>query len=215
MFCFVARRRFADDLEGTLRGRRREDLARHLGSCASCRGERASQARIAQILGDESRAGAGVGSNPRLAIGFEERLMREIRSRAAGADRPSVEGRQGRQAWTREALSPTPLAAALTIMAAAGLAALYLGGYVATEGFTPRIVSSAPAGAPWADGSDAEPGGDRLALSRTGQGDELTPREVPFRIRQDLLGQRRGKIPLTTYVLEPAPDESTVVQVSF
>jgi hypothetical protein len=199
MFCFAARRRFADDIEGTLRGRRLEDLARHLGSCASCRDERASQARIAQILGDESRAGTGVSSNPRLAIGFEDRLMHEIRSRAAGDDRSSAEGQQ---VWSREALSPTPLAAALTIMAAAGLAALYLGGHIATKGFTPMLVSSAPAG-------------DRVAVSRTGQGDELTPREIPFRIRQDLLGQRHGRIPLTTYVLEPAPDESSVVQASF
>jgi len=213
MFCFVARRRFADDIEGTLRGRRRDDLARHLDSCASCRRERASHARIAQMLGDESRAGAGMGSNPRLAIGFEDRLMREIRSRAGGADRAAPHERH-RLHWTSGALSPTPMAAALTMMAAAGLAALYLGGYVATEGFTPRLVQSAPAGAT-PTLVDDQAGGGAVAVSRAGQDDELISREVPFSIRQDLLGQRRGRIPLTTYVLEPAPDESAVVRASF
>ena len=224
MFCFVARRQFADDIEGTLRGRRRDDLARHLGACAACSSRRASQARIAQILRDESGVGPPLGhgvdlrSDPnvghgaslsagaaaRLAIGFEDRLMREIRSRRAGADGGTRPVMQPRLDWTRETLSPTPLAAALTIMVAAGLAGLYLGGYVATKGFTPRLVSSA-----------SDRAGNEVAVSRTGQADDLISREVPFTIRQDLLGQRRGRIPLTTYVLEPAPHESTVVQASF
>jgi hypothetical protein len=41
------------------------------------------------------------------------------------------------------------------------------------------------------------------------------PAEIPFTIREDLVGEHRGTIPLTTYVLEPAPaDEAPVVRAS-
>jgi hypothetical protein len=37
----------------------------------------------------------------------------------------------------------------------------------------------------------------------------VAPQEVPFVVHEDLVGARRGRIPLTTYVLEPAPDEQS------
>jgi hypothetical protein len=40
------------------------------------------------------------------------------------------------------------------------------------------------------------------------------PREIPFTVEMDLVGERRGTIPLTTYVLEPAPRQTAVLRAS-
>jgi len=42
----------------------------------------------------------------------------------------------------------------------------------------------------------------------------VAPEEIPFTVDEDLVGTRRGRIPATTYVLEPAPEERPVMRAS-
>jgi hypothetical protein len=86
-------------------------------------------------------------------------------------------------AWLR----PLPAAAALLVVVAATTLAL---------------VGGAPRGAGTAVTAEfQEDLNDGIA----------PPAQIPFTIQEDLVGEHRGTIPLTTYVLEPAPAERAPV----
>jgi hypothetical protein len=134
---------------------------------------------------------------PRLRVDadlFETQLMREIQTRARGASarpRPVVTFAP----WP--GLGPASLAAALLVMAVCGVLAVLVGGQPVPRG--------GPAGV--------------AAVTESRNTDEYedavtSPREIPFTVETDLVGARRGTIPLTTYVLEPPPEQSTVVRAS-
>ncbi|HEY3176166.1 MAG TPA: hypothetical protein VGK94_10470 [Candidatus Polarisedimenticolia bacterium] len=169
-----------------------EALRDHLAACSGCLEERDRLERLATLLALEA---------PRLHVDggiFEARLMREIRSRTdlrpARRDRPTLLA-----AWS--SLKPASLGAALCLMAAAGALALVLQGQ-------PVPSTSVPAGATVGASSQADVDDDD-------GGDLVTPpREIPFTVERDLVGARRGTIPLTTYVLEPAPDQTPVMRAS-
>lgn len=194
MRCWGARGVLADLIEGSPSGARSRRAKQHVDSCPACRAMHDDLLRMS-ILARE--AGQDLTSGAMVAAGFEERLMREIRSRSDGGSL---------RAAAPLLRKPLPLGAAIILMSASVLLALYFSGYVATDGFTPRLVAGGAGELVSSETADAGVRGDL---------DTLMPREVPFTLRQDLVGSRRGRIPLTSYVLEPAPEESAVVRASF
>lgn len=173
MFCWQARKGFADRIDGVLDG----DLQRHLDACPACRADLEGLGRAALIVSESKRV------PPIETLSFEDRVLREGRARLAAA-RISVPTRVS-------LLRPVPLGAAVLFLMAAGSAAYFL------DGASARL-ATVPAASVTAVGDTASTDlEDRL----------VAPPDVPFVVHEDLVGARRGRIPLTTYVLEPAPDE--------
>lgn len=194
MRCWTARRRLADLLEGTLAESARASLDLHLAACADCRGERVRQEGVVHLLREAARS-----ERPAVDAGaLERRVMASVRT-----ERPSQRHATGLEAFLR----PAPLAAALVVMVVGGLTGLYLSGGGAGPGAGAAGIATGPSEDAWDRPADrpADPvETDVTALD-----------EVVFRVRQDLVGHRRGRIPLTAYVLEPAPDEPAVVRASY
>ncbi len=119
---------------------------------------------------------------------FETRLFAAIRTRSQA---PAAR-------WALPAA--LPLAVSVLIMIAAAVLSLTGSGPARS---VPLPAPGLTAGAlpPDAAGDDAV---DRLA----------PPEEIPFTLDEDLVGTRRGRIPATTYVLEPAPEERAVLRAS-
>jgi len=186
VFCWNARRQFADSIDarlGALAGRR---LEAHLAACVRCSGEYDALTAVAQAVGDAARPDA-----IRPPADFEARLFAAIRSRHP-APAPAF------------ALPATfPLAASIVLMVAAALIAALAVGPGDSALLSPPAVSSPPVSGLRAEPGD-DPSADRLA----------PPEEIPFTLHEDLVGTRRGRIPSTTYVLEPAPEERPVMRAS-
>ncbi|HKY32771.1 MAG TPA: hypothetical protein VJV23_09565 [Candidatus Polarisedimenticolia bacterium] len=179
MFCWQARRRLGA-MEKGAEVSPGADLRRHLQRCQACRVESAALAAAVRLL---EEAASAADQTLRLDE-FEDRVLRAARARAGGeASRPAG-------GWRLPAWGPVPLAAAL------GLA--MLASTVMLSRFVPAARPADPAPAAAAslevEGIDLA---DRLA----------PPREIPFTLHEDLIGDRHGRIPVTTYVLEPPPAE--------
>ncbi len=188
MFCWQARRRLADLIEhGASPG---DAVARHIARCAACRADRDAMASIADLVRLASPAipEGGPGDEE-----FVHRVSILARRRAAEA-RPAIR--------TRPSLIPA--AAAISILLLATVLAFFYGGRP-----DPATGPTLASGLPAPDRSDAtRPDFESVDMLRP-------PREIHFSVRQDLVGVRTGRIPMTTYVLEPPPRESAVVRASF
>ena len=193
MFCWQARTGFADLIAGTPADPPAElrTLEQHLQGCASCRAEVDSLRRVSLLVAETAISGAPAHPD---TDEFANRILREGRARAA-----SIQSRPIPNAMFHMR-RPLPLAAALCLMVAAVTLTHFTGG-VALEGRVPAAVAAASAPI-INDGNDAIEDG------------VVPPREIPFVVREDLVGARRGSIPLTTYVLEPAPVEKPVMRAS-
>ena len=192
MFCWQVRRRYADLMESghdpSLSGARA-----HVDACQDCRDELQALSGVAEIVGAEARAWPGTTplTDP---VAFE----RAVFSRARATQRDGSQGPASRiepsiPRW--RGLVPT-IASAAAIMTLAVATSLFVG-TPAPEGILPTHVAVE-------DWPDQEQASDLLA----------PPREIPFMIREDLVGARTGTIPATTYVLEPAPVENAVMRAS-
>jgi len=199
MYCWQARTQFADRIDRpALSSAAQSRLDRHLAACGSCRAEVEALRGVRSLLADAASAEIAALSRSRPArlddALFEQMILRKARARQAppGPQLPSF-------------ARPIPLGAALSLMiAAVALAHFLVGADVAVQGS-----QSAPALA--ASSSHDRPQG----LNDEGLDDSVVPpREVPFVLQQDLVGARRGSIPLTTYVLEPAPREKPILRAS-
>lgn len=188
MLCLMARRYLAAD-NGRSTGANTAPqwaLARHLASCPGCRSEQERLGRLLTLLANAAPPIRLEGDQ------FSIRLMATIRERqSAQRLRPEP------FAW--RGLRPATVLPALCLMLVAGVMALYLSGQV-IPGPAARLASSSVT----------------QVTSVDDYQDSLKPsREIPFSVEVDLVGTRRGTIPLTTYVLEPAPKEAPIVLASF
>ena len=204
MLCIVARREIvlsgAHPAGAGLSPARQQRLAHHLSSCDGCRAE---QERVGSLLTLLASAAPSFAPQPDQ---FTDKLMAAIQERKRGvAHAPSSGTPRPIAAWpvvepfAWAGFRPAAVLPALCLMLAAGVMALYLSGQTGA-GLTPRLVASAAGSSGSADDYQ-----DSLK----------PPREVSFSVEEDLVGMRRGTIPLTTYVLEPAPKDAPVVLASF
>jgi len=188
----------------------------HLRVCGACAAEAAAMTRIAAEV---AAAGAVAPGSAVTGSGFEQRVLAAARARrASGAADDTVPRFRPPARANRYALRrPTPLqaAAALAIMVLAGVLAVFYGGFDPESPAVARHETGT-----WDE--DLLESDGRLSAYDDAAGfagddrDRLVPvREVPFSLRQDLVGVRSGRIPATTYVLEPAPDDSAVMRASF
>jgi len=148
----------------------------------------AELARVSEMVAEAARI-PGPVLRPSESEAFEASVLRAARS---SDDRKRLEPRSG---W----LGTASIAAAASLMLVVAMAALLMGAPGA-----PGAASIAAAGVAGGSSGPAPVEEDPL----------VGPREVPFTYVEDLVGARRGRIPLTTYVLEPAPDEKPVVRAS-
>lgn len=188
MLCLMARRYLAADNGRPTDGdtAMQRALVRHLASCPGCRSEQERLGHLLTLLASAA---------PPLQLGgdqFSVRLMATIQARQK-AERLSPEP----FAWT--GFRPAAVLPALCLMLVAGFMALYLSGQ-AIPGTRTQLATSSVTQVTYVDDYQ-----DSLKL----------PREIPFSVEEDLVGTRRGTIPLTTYVLEPAPTEAPIVLASF
>jgi hypothetical protein len=190
MFCWEARASLDRQEAGWLAAGEARRLQAHLTGCAACSGERRRRDELVALVREAGRAGPSMAPQ-----GFEASVLRAVRARSASAPatpRPAFR------------LSPFPVAAAAAVVLAA-LALSLLGGPAPgrPERALPAVASADTddllSGASLADDVD-----DRI----------VPPREIPFTIREDLVGTRRGRIPMTTYVMEPPPADAVVVRAS-
>lgn len=190
MLCLMARRYLAaDNGRATNTGvgaARQRALGSHLATCPGCRSEQVRLGRLLTLLADATPSSRLEGDQ------FMDRLMATIQTRQK-AERLSPEP----HAWT--GFRPAAVFPALCLMLAAGVTALYLSGQV-IPGPTTRLAASSVTSV-----TDVYDSQDSLK----------PPREIPFSVEEDLVGTRRGTIPLTTYVLEPAPKDAPIVLASF
>jgi anti-sigma factor RsiW len=196
MFCWEARAALDRQEVGWLAGAEARRLQAHIEACAGCRTEHDRRGRLASLVSDAGRV-----ESPVAPQGFEAAVMRAARARAA--ERPR--GRKVHAAW----LAPLPVAAAASVVVAGLLLAL-LRGPAAERPLVQLRPGEAQTSGP------VETGDDSLAASLADDVDDqiAPPREIPFTVREDLVGDRRGRIPMTTYVLEPPPVEGAVVRAS-
>ncbi len=231
MSCRQVRKRLVDLIDGALASESRDRIEEHLRQCVSCSAERDVTIRIASTL---AAAGA-VASGPAVTgTGFEQRVLATARARSVDAAPTHgilVEFRAQRWPAFPAIRRPAPLqaAAAAAIMVLAGVIAVMYGGLAPFRDASPSMAARESEPAAWDYERDYELDHemagdlDRLAAydadameADRRDLDVLMPeREVPFSLRQDLVGVRSGRIPATTYVLEPAPDESAVMRASF
>ena len=194
MLCLMARRYLAADNgwsshTGPAGAALRRALARHLAACAACRAEQETLGQLVTLLAEAAPLIRLDGGQ------FADRLMATIGARRrASAEEPS----RGPDPFAWSGFRPASALPALCLMLAAGVMALYLSGQ-AIPGSATRLAATA---SPVTQVDDYH---DSLK----------PPREVPFSVEEDLVGTRRGTIPLTTYVLEPAPKEAPIVLASF
>lgn len=194
MFCWQVRWHMSDLIEGDLSGAPAPRLRSHLEGCESCRVQLGEMERVASLVKECGSDPLSPGSIREAAVGFEDRVLRELRARSLGAHRA--------QADPRFLMAPVPLGIAIVSLAVVLVLGLYFGGLVATDGFGPKLVASGP---------DTE----TRTPAASAAFDEA---DIPFLVRQDLVGPRRGRIPTVTYVLEPAPeepDEEAVLRASY
>jgi len=211
MSCRQVRKNLVDLVDGVLAADGRDRMEEHLRACVPCAAERDATSRVASML---AAAGA-VASGPAVTgPGFEQRVLASVRARGnapAPADGILVRFPQRWQLPVIRRPAPLQAAAAAAIMVLAGVVAVLYGGFTASRDAGPAIASYAPdreAGS-W-DDADVDAAYEMSDLDLV-----MPAREVPFSLRQDLVGVRSGRIPATTYVLEPAPDESAVMRASF
>lgn len=193
MFCWQVRRRFADMMEAGDDPRLTGAQA-HVDACQDCRHELQALSGVAEIVGAEARAWPG--STPLTdPVAFEHAVFSRARAtQRDGAQGPALLSRIEPPIPRWRGLVPT-IASAAAIMALAVAASLFVG--TSPEGILPTHVALE-------DWPEQEQASDQLA----------PPREIPFTIREDLVGARTGTIPATTYVLEPAPVEKAVMRAS-
>ena len=204
MLCLMARREIAlssaRPAGAGLSTARQQALAHHLSSCAGCRAEQERVERLLTLLASAAPSFAPPSDQftDRLMAAIEQRKRSAARAPSTGSPRPvAVWPVVEPFAWT--GFRPAAVLPALCLMLAAGVMALYLSGQ-ASIGLTPRLAVSTAGSVGSADDYQ-----DSLK----------PPREVSFSVEEDLVGMRRGTIPLTTYVLEPAPKDAPVVLASF
>lgn len=186
MFCRTARRRIPDAIEGTLAPGRRLALEHHLASCAACASIRNDAVTVSSLLAD--LPAEALPESVRRSS-FEETVVRRARIAGEASD-PII-------AW-RPSFHAFPITAAAVLLLLAGVLAMSLSGMSGSRPDTEtRAANADPV-------PEDHPYVDRIA-----------PREIPFTFEADLVGIRRGRIPATTYVLEPAPEQDTVVRASF
>jgi len=195
MFCWQARLRFSEMVEPALAPRAASDrsgrLFRHLTSCPACRQELEGQRRVAALVAESAQTFSSAAS-PLSRDVFADQVLCAARARKASVERFAPP-------------RPLPLAAALVLMVGAvALAHIAGGGQVGTpvSPASNQVLQSAAATAATHGAGDALDDG------------VVPPREIPFVVQKDLVGARRGSIPLTTYVLEPAPDVKPVMRAS-
>lgn len=209
--CRQVKKNLVDYIDGGLSRENRDRIEAHLSLCVPCSEERDAMSGVASII---AAAGAIVPGPAVTGPAFEHRVLASLRDRQSGAPehgslasfRPPVW--PGFPVFRRPA--PLQAAAAAVILVLAGVVALLYGGFTASrDASQPPMISRNDAGL-WDDEArNADFAGDEDL-------DMLVPvREVPFSLRQDLVGVRSGMIPATTYVLEPAPDDSAVMRASF
>jgi len=197
MFCWEVRAALDRQEVGWLASGEARRLQAHIEACATCRATRDRRLDLTALVRDAGRL-----EDPVAPAGFEAAVMRAARARGKAA-RPAPQSLPA--AW------PSPLRiAAASLVVAAALALALLNGPAAGRPSAPSLVSGArPAPAIGA-------GDDALAASLADDVDDqiAPPREIPFTVREDLVGYRQGRIPMTTYVLEPPPTEAVVVRAS-
>ena len=223
--CRQVMRSLVDFIDGGPKDGSRARIESHLRQCPSCAAERDAMSGIAATVA----AAAAVA--PGLAVtgpGFEQRVLASLRAgRKAGAVVDGSALRVRGSAWpVLRWPAPLSAAAAVAIMLLAGVLAALYGGFATSPSIdTPPAIAANDTGV-WDDElldmARADDGAATRALYNDAVGldmrdlDMVMPaREVPFSVRQDLIGVRSGRIPATTYVLEPAPDESAVMRASF
>lgn len=209
--CRQVKKSLVDFVDGGLSRENRDQIEAHLRLCVPCAEEREAMSGIASII---AAAGSVAPGTAVTGPAFEHRVLASLRDRQSGAPaqgslvsfRPPVW--PGFPVFRRPA--PLQAAAAAVIMVLAGVVAVLYGGFSALRDATqPPMISRSDTGL-W---DDETRNADFAGYEDL---DMLVPaREVPFSLRQDLVGVRSGMIPATTYVLEPAPDESAVMRASF
>jgi len=187
VFCWQARSMMPDFEEGSLALPQRREMDRHLERCVACNSRVASNEALTGLLREaadlSNRAAHHLqGGGSPFSVDeslFEQRVMREIRlRRSEGTLRATMPGAPSFGA-------ALPLSAAVVMLMAAVTIAIGL------KGPAPRVPASVASSAR-----------NQAAI------DHVAPaREIAFTVQQDLVGHRRGSIPETTYVLEPAPWE--------
>jgi len=175
MFCWEARAAMDRTEAGWIAGNEIRRLQSHLERCPACQGDRSRRERLSSLVRE-----AGKHETPLVPDGFEMAVLRAARARRRELS-PS------RPALAR--LAPLPALSALALVLATAALAL-LGGAPSKEASAPAFMAASQL-----EATDVFDRDDRLA----------SPAEIPFVVREDLVGDRRGHIPVTTYVIEPPP----------
>jgi hypothetical protein len=192
MFCWEARASLDRQEAGWLAAGEARRLQAHLTICAVCSADRRRREDLVALVRESGRAVALAAPD-----GFEASVLRAARARAA-ASAPVAAPRA--LPW----LAPFPVAAAAAVVMAALMLSVLRAPAPENRQASPPALASTDADDMMSALSPIDDGDDRIA----------PPREIPFTIRQDLVGTRRGRIPSTTYVLEPPPAETMVVRAS-
>ncbi|MGH9867748.1 MAG: hypothetical protein ACREAA_06240 [Candidatus Polarisedimenticolia bacterium] len=185
MFCWEARAALDRTEAGWVAGSELRRLQAHLDRCPDCHENRSRRERLTTLVRDAGRI-----EPPLVPDGFEMTVLRAARARRRELAPSSP-------AMPR--LAPLPAAAALVVVLASAVLAM-LGG--APSGAGPQQASLGASPSEMDDSFELD---DRLAA----------PAEIPFVVRQDLVGDRRGRIPMTSYVMEPPPAQpATIMRAS-
>lgn len=198
MFCWEARAALDRQEAGWLAAGEARRLLSHLAGCAACSGERRRREDLVSLLRETGRI------EPLTApAGFEAAVLRAARARGRAQERPIPR--------SLRRLAPFPVAAAAAVVMTALMLSVLRGPVPRPDPATSNPAVAQDLSAEASVGEDfvsssslLDDGDDRIA----------PPREIPFTIREDLVGSRRGRIPMTTYVLEPPPAQAAVVRAS-
>ncbi len=204
--CLLTRRRLADYLSGQLAAGSRQRVTQHIASCERCAARVDQLQSVIGILGDAACVAVPDRLQPRLAA-FEQRVLAIGRERgrlSRGEVSPAA------SMWSR----PVPAAAALGagLILAAGIIGISISGW---PGNDPG--GGLPASQTASLSQEAILFPESILLDdESGPADWIrSPEEIPVVVYEDLVGERRARIPAVTYVMEPAPGNEGIVRASF
>jgi len=202
MFCWQARRGFAEKLEG-IAGLAGSPLDRHLSGCAGCSAELEGLRQLRSLLLESART----STLSTEAAAFEERVLRLARSRAAREQTHGVQTHRdggdepGRAPFRPPSspLSPLSRCPSLRLFRSWWRPSYSL---ISSAALSSAVLSRPAPRCPLPPPSHHKRPRQTISDDRI-----VAPQEVPLSSRKISLERVAVRIPLTTYVLEPAPDE--------